>query len=99
MLKIIPAADIDKYLDRKDVIIIDLRDGNDYEKMHLRGAVNVPYDRLLRLNKSRYKQKTFLVYCDMGHLSLKACVKLDKKGYNVISVAGGFEGLKAYYGN
>ena len=98
MLKLISGKEIDRYLNRRDVLIIDLRDFDEYERFHLKGAVNMSYDKCINIS-SRFKQKILLIYCDKGNLSLKACVKLDKKGYNVISVGGGFEALKTYYGN
>lgn len=99
MLKLISGKEIERYLNRKDVLIIDLRDREDYESLHINGAVNMDYNSCININNSRLKQKILLLYCDKGNLSLKAGVKLDKKGYNVISVGGGFEGIKSYYGN
>ena len=36
---------LDYYVGRKDSFIIDLRDAKEYHNGHIRGAVNVPYEK------------------------------------------------------
>lgn len=98
MFNLIGAKEIVDYINRRDVLIIDLRDKEDYEDLHVYGAVNMNYDRCININADKYKRMIVVIYCDKGNLSLKAAVKLGNKGVNVLSVAGGFEGIKAYYG-
>lgn len=99
MVKLIGPGQLPDFLNRRDVLVIDLRDMEEYEKLRLNGAIHMTYDRCVDMGGSRYKKMIILIYCHKGNLSLKAGVKLDKKGYNVYSVAGGFEGIKAFYGN
>ena len=39
----ISAKMLDYYVDRRDTLIIDLRDREEYGKSHVKGAVNIPY--------------------------------------------------------
>ena len=38
---------LDDYVGRKDVLIIDLRGQEEYEKSHVKGAFNMPYEKYM----------------------------------------------------
>lgn len=99
MISFIGPKEIVEYLDRKDILLIDLRDKEEYEEFHLRNAINIPYETIMNRNCNKNKCLTMILYCDKGNLSVKAGLKLDREGYTVFSLTGGFEGMKAYYGN
>ena len=40
----ISAKMLDYYVDRRDSLIIDLREREEFNKCHVRGAVNSPYE-------------------------------------------------------
>lgn len=91
----IRANDITNYIGRSNVLIIDLRDKEDYMKGHIPSAVNIPYDNLEN-EKNRLSRHTLLIlYCDRGHISLMAARDLMKYGYQIKSVHGG---IQAYHG-
>lgn len=83
-----------------DIELWDVRTRADYEKKHLRTARNVPYleyeENPERIEKLMDKNKTYILYCDRGRVSMAFARELDKKGYHVKSVLGG---LTTYRGN
>lgn len=93
-LEPISADMLDFYAGRPDVVLIDLRTGQEYAAGHIRGAVNVPYEEAEE--KIRFsKRKILVLYCERGSSSLDAGRKLAEKGYQVKSVIGG---IRAYRG-
>lgn len=84
---------LDYYVDMKRAIIIDLRSKEEYNKSHIRGAVNVPYDGGHFLY-SPPPEKEMVLYCARGSLSLIAARELAKKDYRVRAVIGGINGYK-----
>ena len=72
-----------------DAWIIDLREHSVYERSHIKGAVNVPYEEL----EGGYafpKDKFLVFYCDRGGASMAAARELARRGYKTSSVTGGF---------
>ncbi|MDD4112373.1 MAG: rhodanese-like domain-containing protein [Herbinix sp.] len=91
----IKANDVSNYIGRPNVLIIDLRDKEDYVKGHIPSAVNIPYDNLERERQRLNKNYLLILYCDRGHISLMAARDLMKYGYHIKSMHGG---IRAYYG-
>ena len=64
----ISAKMLDYYVDRRDSLIIDLREREEFNKSHVRGAVNIPYEEA-----DSYalfpKDKILVMYCDRGGAS------------------------------
>ncbi|MDO5338381.1 MAG: rhodanese-like domain-containing protein [Eubacteriales bacterium] len=84
---------IDYYVGRKDVIIIDLRDKNEYDKSHIRGALNFPYGET-GWKREYPKDKILILYCDRGGASLMAARELARRGFRTRSLVGGFEAYR-----
>ena len=64
------------------VTILDVRNPDEYNESHIKGAVNIPVDAIdesVRLDKD----KRVLVYCKSGKRSMQAFNKLTELGYNV----------------
>lgn len=91
----IRANDVIKYIGRPNVLIIDLRDKEDYLKGHIPTAVNIPYDELEYERNILRHNDLLIFYCERGHISLLAARDLMKHGYRIKSVYGG---IKAYHG-
>lgn len=96
----IPAKDIDQYVHRNDALIIDVRLPEDYREEHILGAVNYSYEEFDREDfEDRLKlphNKILVLYCERGSTSLLIARELSKRGYRVLSAAGG---LLSYRGN
>ena len=87
------AHDLDDYYGDENVMIIDLRDREEYEMSHFEGAVNIPYEDL-DLCDDLPAHKTLVLYCDRGSASLLAARELMQRGFRVKSVVGGFHAYK-----
>ncbi len=86
--------DIEKYIGRSDVFIIDLREQNEYNMGHIPGAINIPYDELDDY-AGNLPHNLLIFYCDRGNISLMAARDLAKYNYHMKSLYGG---LHAYHG-
>lgn len=86
--------EITKYIGRPNVLIIDLRDREDYLKGHIPSAVNIPYDKLEDEKKNINRNNILILYCDRGHISLLAARDLMKYGYQIKSLYGGISAYK-----
>ena len=89
----ISAKMLDYYVDRRDTLIIDLRDREEYRKSHVKGAVNIPYSEIDEYTEFPL-DKTLVLYCDRGGASLLLARQLAKKGHRTRSVIGGFEAYR-----
>ena len=92
----ISAKMLDYYVGRKDAFLIDFRDREAYRTGHIKGAINVPYEKFEEMQEYDFpKGKTLVLYCERGGASLLAARILAKKGYQTRTVIGG---MNAYRG-
>lgn len=87
--------EIVKYVGNPNALIIDLRDQNEYDRGHIPGAINIPYEDLTNHSKQLQRRLLLILYCDRGNISLLAARDLMKDGYNIKSLYGG---IRAYHG-
>ena len=91
----IKTNDIIKYIGMPNVLIIDLRDEDEYYAGHIPTAVNIPYEQLEEKKPYLQQNSLLIFYCDRGNISLLASRDLMKYGYNIKSLYGG---IHAYRG-
>jgi rhodanese-related sulfurtransferase len=91
----IKTNDITKYIGKANVLIIDLRDREEYMTGHIPTAVNIPYEELEEKKFNLQRNNLLIFYCERGNISLLAARDLMKDGYNIKSLYGG---LRAYHG-
>ena len=71
-------------------ILIDLEDSETYEKNHLPGAKNIPYERLLLNYRDLLdKNESYYLYCEKGRKSHRLANILEIYGYDVTQVYNG----------
>ena len=77
----------DRMNDPKPFILIDARDGEDYNHMHIRGAVSMPVYDIDKLSDSLDRDTEVITYCSsfMCDASTDAANILRKKGFKKIS--------------
>ncbi|QHQ59914.1 rhodanese-like domain-containing protein [Anaerocolumna sedimenticola] len=91
----IRAKDVENYIGSNNVLIVDLRESNEYNRAHIPSAINIPYmDFENRKNALPFDQ-LLILYCDRGNLSLLLARELSKDGYQVKNIYGG---IRAYRG-
>lgn len=94
MFKTIPISEVDHYIDNQyDMVLIDLRNSASYERAHISGAVNIPYEEIEQRVSELPRNKVLVFYCSRGGQSMMVCRYLARMGYSVVDVAGGM----AYY--
>ena len=76
----------------RNPIIIDIRNTYSYSLGHISGAISVPYYNLLN-NYSHYlsRYNRYYLYCDTGDQSLEISIRLNKFGYDTLSIIGGYK--------
>ncbi|RDH83149.1 MAG: hypothetical protein DIZ80_10115 [endosymbiont of Galathealinum brachiosum] len=75
-----------------DVVILDVREGSEYNSGHIRDSIHIPMSALVkRLTElDKHKNKHILAVCRSGSRSNSACRTLSKQGFeNVSNLAGG----------
>lgn len=92
-IETISAKMLDYYVGRSDALIIDLRERETYRKVHIKSAVNIPYEELEE-KKDLPIDKVLVFYCDRGGASMAAARKFVRKGYRTRSVIGGFDAYR-----
>ena len=82
-------------LNRDNIVVVDVREAEDYRKGHVPGALNLPHDRWASLEGLR-KEALNVLYCysQQCHLAATAAVEFAGKGFSVMEMDGGFEAWK-----
>ena len=76
--------------------VLDVREVDEFESLHLEGAQNLPLSQLADIYDQLDKDLLHYVICKSGMRSARACQFLAEQGYEVINVQGGmtaFENL------
>ena len=89
----ISAKMLDYYVGRQDAFLIDIRQKEEYEEGHIKGAVNLPFETFDMKGKFP-REKTLIIYCNRGGSSMMVAKELAKRGYRTRSVVGGFDAYR-----
>lgn len=75
----------------KNVLVLDVRTFDEYEKKHIPNSVLLPLDEIKKKNFSSLKDKsqTILIYCWTGRRAEKAASILAEEGYTNVYEFGG----------
>lgn len=88
---ILPSEAQENMRQNKDIILLDVRETDEYNMGHIKGAKLVPLSqfqsKMERLKVS--KDTTIYIYCQSGRRSSQACSMLIKMGYTNIYNLGG----------
>lgn len=85
----ISVRDIDRYINRRGTVIVDLREREKFRRYHIRTARNIPYEVLRERGHMLSRRYEYIFYCDRGVTSLKAANEMGQKGYRAKSLVGG----------
>ena len=81
---------------KESLSVLDVREVEEFETLHLEGAQNLPLSQLADTYDQLDKDLLYYVICKSGVRSARACQFLAEQGYDVINVQGGmmtFENL------
>jgi rhodanese-related sulfurtransferase len=92
-------VELDKWIKsgEENLVVVDVRQVEDFSKGHIPGAVNIPKDHWNDL-KELARDKTNVVYCysQQCHLAANACAHFAARGFPVMELEGGFEAWKEH---
>ena len=69
--------------------VLDVREVEEFEALHLEGAHNLPLSQSADIYDQLDKDNLHYVICKSGMRSARACQFLSEQGYEVINVQGG----------
>jgi rhodanese-related sulfurtransferase len=85
-------AEAVQLINRKDAVIVDVREPNEFKSGRIPHARNIPVDRISERVKELEKLKTkpLLLVCQTGSRSAQACGGLLKDGFaHAVALSGG----------
>ena len=95
-MKEITFNDFYQLYQNEQLSLVDVREVEEFETLHLEGAQNLPLSQLTDIYDQLDKDLLHYVICKSGMRSARACQFLTEQGYDVINVQGGmtaFENL------
>ena len=71
-------------------LVLDVRRATEYAAGNIAGAMNIAHTRLLGKLAEVPQDRELLVHCQAGLRSARACALLERHGYTVTNMGGGF---------
>ena len=93
-MKEITFDDFYQLYQKESLSILDVREVEEFEALHLEGARNYPLSQLADTYEQLDKTQPYYVICKSGIRSARACQFLAEQGYEVINVKGGMDALE-----
>lgn len=73
-----------------NAFLLDVRRATEFREGHMTGARNIAHTRLMARMDELPRNRSILVNCRSGARSARACALLQKNGFQVVNLAGGF---------
>jgi hydroxyacylglutathione hydrolase len=86
----IAARDADGEIATRRPFVLDVRRAAEFSAGNIAGAANIAHTRLLSRLDRVPKDREILVHCQGGVRSARACALLERNGYTVTNMAGGY---------
>lgn len=97
-LRQLSVEDVKVKLNQKNVLLIDVRDANAYQRSHIPGAQHLSNENLIEFLHSTKKTSIVIVYCYKGFSSQSAAKFLLEEGFaEAYSMSGGFDAWMRSY--
>lgn len=83
--------DFKRLMEKRKINLIDIRSSSRYREGSIEGAVNIPADQLINA-PSKYLNlfEEYYLFCEHGYTSRRVVSFLNKLGYHVFNLEGGF---------
>ena len=79
---------------KESLSVLDVREVEEFETLHLEGARNLPLSQLADTYEQLDKTQPYYVICKSGIRSARACQFLAEHGYEVVNVQGGMDAFE-----
>src|SRR5688572_1778954 len=88
-------VEVSHQLENQNIVVVDVREEEDYRQGHVPGAINLPQERWESC-EGLQKDKLNVLYCyaHVCHLAATAAVEFASKGFSVMEMDGGWEAWK-----
>ena len=93
-MKEITFNDFSQLYQKESLSVLDVREVEEFEALHLEGARNFPLSQLADTYEQLDKTQPYYVICKSGIRSVRACQFLAEQGYEVVNVQGGMDALE-----
>ena len=93
-MKEITFNDFYQFYQKESLSVLDVREVEEFEALHLEGAHNYPLSQLADTYEQLDKDNHYYVICKSGMRSARACQFLAEQGYEVTNVQGGMDALE-----
>lgn len=90
----ISAAEAYEIINKKDTIILDVREDFEYNQGHLKNAINIPFDELedrFMSEVTSVKDQIVILYCRSGHRAMIAAETLASLGFTNLYTFGSID--------
>lgn len=81
MYKLIPFEQAKIMIENNEVVLLDVRTQNEFELMHIKGAINMPVADIEKKIFIYEQNQAIMVYCSSGSRSKSAIEILNNLGY------------------
>lgn len=93
----ITAAELDAYIDGKEVVFVDVRDVFAFEKSHINNAIHIPLEILPQRLNEIPANTAIVIYDETGKKGHQALRTLVGAGFtNVVNISGGHTSLQRH---
>lgn len=89
--EIINQEEMTYILGEKQVLVIDLREPEEYKKKHIKGAKNFPFSLLDEWRGELPDKIDIILYCEHGNQSMLAARRLVGRQGMIYTLKGGIE--------
>ena len=93
-MKEITFNDFHQFYQKVSLSVLDVREVEEFESLHLGDARNFPLSQLADTYEQLDKTQPYYVICKSGIRSARACQFLTEQGYEVVNVQGGMDALE-----
>ena len=90
-MKHIQCLELKEKLEKKKIILIDVREDYEVEICSISGSINLPMDTIVNRITELKKDLEYAVICHSGIRSLHVCNYLNNLGFSVVNVSGGID--------
>ena len=96
-LNVISYDQLKPFMQKKDVVLLDVRTPEEFSKGSIDGAVNINVDELRAHIKDLDKSKMYVIYCQVGLRGYLANRILRNHGYKAMNLNGGYNLWKTVF--